>query len=75
MKNANCFYLRMLPTTKSDRVKAMCSNFGLTVVAVDSPHAVLQLKNVASRKNVEEKLTKCALFSQVTFVGNFNIEH
>ena len=75
MKVEDCFYLRLLPTTKSDRVAAMCANMGLTVAKIEAPHAVLKLNNVASRKNTEAKLDKSGLFSQVTFVKNFNIEH
>lgn len=74
MQVKNCFYLRLLPTTKVERVKAMCGNFSLTSELVEHPHAVLALKNVASRTNVEEKLAKCGLFSKVTFLSNFNIE-
>jgi hypothetical protein len=74
MRVENCFYLRMLPTTKAERVKSMCGNFSLSPTAIEAPHAILALKSLASRKNVEEKLVKCGLFSQVTFLKNFNIE-
>ena len=74
MKVSNCFYLRLLPTTKSERVKAMCSNFSLTSEVVEHPHAIVVLKSLAARANVEEKLNKSGLFGQVTFIKNFNIE-
>ena len=72
MKVANCFYLRLLPTTKAERVRAMCSNFSLTSEVVEHPHAIVALKNLAARDNVEEKLSKCGLFGQVTFIKSFN---
>jgi hypothetical protein len=71
MKVENCFYLRLLPTTKPERVSAMCSNLGLTVSVIEAPHAVLKLNNLASRNNIEEKLDKSKLFAQVTFLKNF----
>lgn len=74
MKVKDCFYLRLLPTTKSERIVAMCGNLGLTAAKVEVPHAVLKLNNVAARKSVEDKLNGSKLFSQVTFVKNFNIE-
>lgn len=64
----------MLPTTKAERIAAMCSNIGLAVATIDAPHAVLRLNNLASRKNVEDKLVNSKLFAQVTFLKNFNLE-
>jgi hypothetical protein len=74
MKVTNCFYVRILPTTKVDRVISMCTNLGLVLEHMDVPHAVLRLKNVASRKTTEEKLDKCGLFQRVSFMKNFNLE-
>ena len=74
MRVTNCFYIKFKSTTKTERISAMTGNLGLEVSILDRPHGVLKLKNIAAKKNTQEKLENSGLFDQVTFLRNFMIE-
>lgn len=74
MNIENCFYVKMKPSTKSERIYAMAGNMSMDVAVLEAPNGILKLKNVAAKASIQEKLEMSGLFERVAFMKNFKVE-